>query len=322
MGRKRKTDKHLPQRVYCRRGSYYLVDVSGKWNPLGRDFPKAMAKYGELTDPGRSCSSLRDVIEKYRLYVLPLKAESTQKGEGRQLTRLASVFGDMLPDEITTQHVYQYMDARSAFPTAARQEVTLLHHVFVKAIRWGSASRNPVSGVEKPKSAPRDRYVTDGEYDAVRTIASPQLRVAMDLALLTGLRRGDILRLTRENLNAAGILVKTGKTGKSLLIQYSPALEAVLAESRKLKPQVPGKFLIRNKQGRQFTADGFASNWQRLMRKAVKAGIERFTFHDIRAKNASDSASLTEASERLGHSSTALTRKTYYRKAMQVKPLR
>ncbi len=337
MGRKRKFDKHLPHRMYLRRGSYYFVYPDGKWFSLGTDYAKAMAKYGELTDPGRPCVTLGEVIEKYQLRVLPHKAQSTQRCEAPQLTRLASVFGEMIPDEITTQHIYQYMDARATkHPIAARQEVTLLHHVFVKAIRWGAASTNPAHGIEKPKSKPRTRYVTDGEFMAVWKLASPQLKVAMDLALLTGLRRGDLLSLTRDNLTEDGILVQTSKTGKSLLIQYTPALEEVLASSKKLKPQVPGRYLLRNMQGKPYTSNGFSANWQRLMTKAVKSGIERFSFHDIRSKSgierfsfhdirsksASDSDSLQEASERLGHSSTSLTKRTYYRKALPVKPLR
>ena len=43
------------------------------------------------------------------------------------------------------------------------------------------------------------------------------------------------------------------------------------------------------------------------MRRAEKIGIDKFTFHDIRAKSASDSTSLEEAPERLGHTSTAIT---------------
>ena len=323
MGRKRKFDKHLPRRMYLRRGSYYFVYPNGKWFSLGTDYAKAMAKYGELTDPGRPCVTLGEVIEKYRLRVLPHKAKSTQRCEAPQLTRLASVLGEMIPDEITTQHIYQYMDARATkHPTAARQETTLLHHVFVKAIRWGAASTNPAQGVEKPKSKPRMRYVTDREFMAVRELASPQLKVAMDLALLTALRRGDLLSLTRDNLTEDGLLVHTRKTGKALLIQYTPTLEKVLAESKKLKPQVPGHFLIRNMQGKPYTGSGFATNWQRLMKKAAKNSIEKFSFHDIRSKSASDSDSLQEASERLGHSSTSLTKRTYYRKALSVKPLK
>ena len=309
--------------MYLRRGSYYFVYPNGKWFPLGKDYAKAMAKYGQLNDPGRPCITLAEVIEKYRLHVLPHKAKSTQRGEAPQLTRLASVFGQMIPDEITTQHIYQYMDARATkYPIAARQEATLLHHVFVKAIRWGAATRNPASGIEKPKIKPRDRYVTDQEFDAVRQLASAQLKVAMELALLTGLRKGDLLNLTRDNLTNDGLLVQTSKTGKGLLFTYTPALEEVLAASKKLQPQVPGYYLVRNIQGKQYTSDGFGSNWQRLMRKATKQGIARFTFHDIRSKSASDSTSLTEASERLGHSSTTLTKKTYYVKPMPVKPLR
>ena len=152
MGIRRRTNKHLPRRMYLRRGKYYFVDVSGKWHQLGPDYVRAMGRYAELTDPGRPCITMENVIEKYRLHVLSHKAESTQKHEGPKLTRLESVFGGMLPDDVTTQHIYRYLDARSAAPTAARHEVTLLHHVFVKAIRWGAATKNPAQGIEKPKS--------------------------------------------------------------------------------------------------------------------------------------------------------------------------
>jgi integrase len=40
---------------------------------------------------------------------------------------------------------------------------------------------------------------------------------------------------------------------------------------------------------------------------------ERFTFHDLRAKSASDSASDQNAADRLGHGDVKLTRDTYGR---------
>ena len=323
MGRKRKHDKQLPQRMYCRRGCYYFVTPKGRWINLSHDYPAAMAEYGRLTGPGPQCVTLQDVIDRYRILVLPDKARTTQAEQARQLMRLGKVFGTMLPDHITVQHVYQYMDARSHFPTAARHEVSLLGHVFVKAIRWGAATKNPAHELEKPRSKPRDRYVTDEEFLAVRALAIPSMQVAMDMALLTGLRQGDVLSLTRESLTDEGILVKTSKTGAALLIQYSPALDNVLDSAKKLRPQVgPGQFLIRSRSGKRYTSSGFKANWQRLMKKAVNQGIEHFTFNDIRAKSASDSESLTGASERLAHSSTAITKRVYYRKPMPVKPLR
>ena len=44
--------------------------------------------------------------------------------------------------------------------------------------------------------------------------------------------------------------------------------------------------------------------------------------HTRNERRSSESTSLGEASERLGHSSTALTKKADYRKAMLVKPLK
>ncbi len=90
MGMRRRSDRHLPLRMYIRRGAYYYVDASGKWHPLGREYVKAMGKYAEMTDTGRACTTLAQVIEKYSLYVTPHKAESTRKCEAGQLTRFVS----------------------------------------------------------------------------------------------------------------------------------------------------------------------------------------------------------------------------------------
>ena len=309
--------------MYLRRGSYYFASPTGRWYPLGKEYALAMAEYGRLNGPHQPCRTVGDVIARYRIDVLPHKAKSTQKEQARQLTRLCEVFRDMLPDDITVQHVYQYMDARSRFPTAARHEVSLLGHVFVKAIRWGAATKNPAHGLEKPRSKPRDRYITDEEFLAVWALAIPSMQVAMDIALLTGLRQGDVLCLKRDSLTNEGILINTSKTGAGLLILYSPALQAVLDRAKKLKPQVgPGQFLIRSRSGKRYTSSGFKANWQRLMKKAMDLGIEHFTFNDIRAKNASDSESLQEASDRLGHASTAITKRVYFRKPMHVKPIK
>jgi hypothetical protein len=79
----------------------------------------------------------------------------------------------------------------------------------------GAATKNPAHGIEKPKSKPRDRYRRG--ILGVRALAIPPLKVAMDLALLIGLRRGDILNLTRDTLTDECLLVKTGKTNKALL---------------------------------------------------------------------------------------------------------
>ena len=49
---------------------------------------------------------------------------------------------------------------------------------------------------------------------------------------------------------------------------------------------------------------------------------DRFTFNYLRSKSASDTAELAEASARLGHTTTAVTKRHYIRKPAKVKPLR
>jgi integrase len=48
---------------------------------------------------------------------------------------------------------------------------------------------------------------------------------------------------------------------------------------------------------------------------------DRFQERDLRAKVASDSDSLIEASERLGHADTGITQRVYRRKPVRVQPL-
>lgn len=297
---------------------------------LGRDLGEALTKYATIIGGQWSGRTLGDVIDRYRLEVLPLKrSEHTRKDQGRQLDRLKLVFGDIHPDSVTTQHCYRYMDRRrdkadKPVPVMAHHEIALLGHVFAKAIRWGVATANPARGVERDGKSRGKRYVTDAEFAAVRSKASDRMQIAMDLALLTGLRRGDLLKLQRADLTDEGIVVRMGKTGGDLLIGYTPELSAVLDRAAKLLPQIgPGNHVLRTRSGGRYSAHGFAANWKRLMAKAVKVHkIAPFTFHDLRRKSASDSGSLGEASERLGHSSEAVTRRFYMAKPIKVRPLR
>ena len=70
-------------------------------------------------------------------------------------------------------------------------------------------------------------------------------------------------------------------------------------------------------------SNAFDSLWQRFMDKALAETTvtDRFQERDLRAKVASDSDTLVEASERLGHASTEITQRVYRRKPVRVKPL-
>jgi integrase len=220
--------------------------------------------------------------------------------------------------------IYRYIDERkkkdgNPAPEAARHETVLMGHVFKKAVRWGAASNNPVRGIEKFQRRAKRPAVHDSDLEQVRSIASERMRCAIDLSVCFGARRADVLRLCRGNLTDEGIRFVAGKTQREQLIEWSEDLRAIVARCKALSPQVPGDYLIRTEHGQPYTASGFSANWQRLMRKHVQAGGQRFTFHDLRSVAASG-GTLEEARDRLGHADASTTQRFYRRGVQRGRP--
>ena len=256
------------------------------------------------------------ICRRYRADILPTQGKAHQRAQTAHLRRLENAFGHMPSDSITAQHIYQYMDARRDVPVAVNKELGTLNTLFVKAIRWGMASQNPVVRIERNKITPQRSYVTDAQFQAVYDIMPPMFQVAMELALLTGLRPGDLLSLTRDNLTEEGIRVETSKTDKPLIIEWSDELRSVVRSAQRLPPQLR-KPIICNRKGNAYTVEGFTSLW----RQRLTDNPNRFKFYDLRAKSASDDT-LEASSQRLGHTNTSITERVYRRKPRKVRPLR
>jgi integrase len=320
--------------VYLRRGSYFYVDLSGKWHNLGRDLSSMYRALAARVEPPRSCVTMNNVFDRYLIEILPGLAPRTQSDYRGYIENLRVVFGTAPPREVTAGHVSDYQERRAERSVVqANREKSCLSAVFTAALKWHAADTNPCRLVPKLREAERDRYVTDAEFMAVYRLASPMLQCAMDLATMTGQREGDLLRLSRSQLIDEGIAFtiskskrrhprhgKTVETAKRLIIEWSPELRAVTERLKKLGPQLRPALLC-NLQGKPFTSDGFRSNWHRLMTKATTLGeneepaalAEGFTFHDLRAKSASDDE-LEVATERLAHDDPRTTQKVYRRK--------
>jgi integrase len=149
------------------------------------------------------------------------------------------------------------------------------------------------------------------------------MQAAMDIALLTGLRRGDILKLTRDSITDAGLRVETSKTDKPLLFAMTDELKAARDRALAIQPKVR-RFVICNKQGKAYSGHGFSTLRKRARRKALKdkSLATPFAFNDIRAKSASDDDNADRASQRLGHTNRQTTERYYIRTPRKVTPLR
>jgi integrase len=324
MGRRRGSDNHLPARVYLRSGTYYYVDENAKWIGLGKSFVDAMAKYGEIVGCQKNITKITDLIDRYLVEIAPTKAAATYKGNVAQAKFLRCGLGEIRVDSLLPRHIYEYMDFRAKRgKIQANREVALLSGMMKYAIRWGLVEQNPCSQVIRFKEKARDRYIEDWEYKAFRDFSGPLISAYMDFKLLTGLRTSDVLGLRRDALKEDGIHVTINKTKQKIIISWTDHLAAAVQAVKDLPRPINSMFLFSTRKGQPYSVSGFASIWQRKMRKALEMDIlkERFTDHDLRAKTGSD-VEIEHATKLLAHLDAKVTRKHYRRRVPIVKPLR
>lgn len=145
-----------------------------------------------------------------------------------------------------------------------------------------------------------------------QAVRPPQAGVR-HLAVCTGQRRGELPALKREQLTDEGIIFRQSKTGAGVLIEWSNDMQAIVARAKAVSPQIPADYLIRKRDGRRYTEDGFSAIWQCLIAKHVKAAGTRFSFHDLRSVSAAGAATPAEARARLGHASVVTIGRDYLR---------
>jgi integrase len=271
---------------------------------------------------------MNELFDKYEAECLPSLQPRSRRDYLGILVILRAAFGHFEASAVKPRHVYEFINVPKGRIHRNRM-VTILSTVFIKAMgRWclDENLTNPCTVVERWPTRPRDRYVTNEEFEAFRATTCPQVQIAMDLALLIGQRQGDIVGLKWSQVKTGTVQdhieIDQGKTGKRLSIVMSKAIEEVLDRAWLMEPYWPREYVIRTQFGERYTEDGFRAMWQRYMRKWIAAGNPNFHFHDIRAKCISDNLDLDAAYLLAGHLDIKMTRKVYDRNRRVVQPLR
>lgn len=323
--KRRPENRGLPARWTLHHGAYYYCVPPGqehRWDGkkrfrLGSTLPEAYRVWADRMERPDAIRTVGDLLDRYLLEVSPTKVRP--EADSAAAKRLKSVFGHMPVAALRPTHAYGYHERRAA-KTAAKRELAVLSHALTKAVQWGVIDRNPWKGqVRIANNPPRDRHVTDAELAQAAQLASSVLRTYIALKVITGLRRGDLLALRQADLTDEGIDVRTSKTGRRLLIEWTPALRAAVDQVLAVRPKDIAPTLFCTRNGKPYSATSFNSIWQRFMRKCVEAGIERFHEHDLRAV-AAGSVTLEHAQQLLGHSNPSITARVYRRGPQRVKP--
>jgi len=104
--------------------------------------------------------------------------------------------------------------------------------------------------------------------------AAAHLHLPLLLALWTGQRQGDLLRLPWSAYDGTHIRLKQSKTGARVVLPVGAPLKAALDVATKYGP-----LILTNGLRCPWTSHGFQASWHVAARKA---GIVGVTFHDLR----------------------------------------
>jgi integrase len=309
---------------------------------LGKTLPTAYKVWAERLEATEKCATIGQLLDRYLLEVVPTKAPTTQSGNIIFIKRLRRVFGTASFAAIKPRHIYQYVDKREK-KTSAHREIEVLSHAFTKAVEWGYIDKHPFKGeVRLEGEAPRTRYVED--WEVVECLALPASRTSrsvlvvrayISIKLLTGMSRGDLLRLEPgRHIKEDGIHIQRHKTakssGKRTVYEWSDELRSAVDAALAARPVDISPYLFCTRKGECYInettgeASGWKSLWQRFMARVLAETkvTEHFTEHDLRAKCASDAPTLERARALLSHADGRTTERIYRRKPERVQPLR
>jgi integrase len=164
--------------------------------------------------------------------------------------------------------------------SAGRRQADYAWTILARVLSWsfnrGLVAANPCErGGRLYRGGGRaEKIWTDPDEAAFLERAPAHLRPALTLALWTGQRQGDLLRLPWSAYDGRHIRLRQSKTRKRVVILVGAPLKAVLDVMPKRST-----IILTNSEGKPWTSDGFRASW----RKACKAaGVVGVTFHDLR----------------------------------------
>jgi integrase len=164
--------------------------------------------------------------------------------------------------------------------------VMRLLFAFAKSQRW--ITKNPmleIEGVRKKKGGAQFNrpWTADERLAGWERTGRPRwrhYRLPFALALFTGLREGDIVRLPKTCVKAGQIEHLTAKRGVWIDLAVHPELALAIREA----PAHDAITLVATSRGRPWTENGFRAGFFRMIRELEAEGLlaDGCTFHGLR----------------------------------------
>lgn len=239
-------------------------------------------------------TTLEAALDRYLSEVTPTKKPSTQAAERHKAATLKGRLGRYGLAVLTPTLVAEYRDRRleeGKSPSTVRLELALLGHLYTVAIReWGlGLTFNPVANIRRPSAGEgRNRRLAWREarrlLKACDAHSNPMLGWATRLALYTAMRQGEILTLTRDQVDLRRRIVRLTETknGSARTVPLSYRAARVLRETigHPVRPH-DTELLFFGEPGRDGIRRPYTISkvWSEAVRRAQIANLR---FHDLR----------------------------------------
>jgi len=293
--------------------------------------------------------TVAEFLDEWLAFIKPSVAPKTHERYSEILQKgVAPLIGDVTLAKLKTDRIDAAFS--KALSTGRRDgkgglSPRTVHHmrrVLIKALNqavtWDRLVKNPALATTAPKVERKQMLA----YDAAQTAAlleamrPTRMFVPVVLAVLCGLRRGEILALRWRDIDLTGksisvtrsaeqtkegIRYKETKSGRSRTVALSNGTVEDLKSHRArqaeellrlgIRPH-EDSFVVAQYDGRPLQPRSLTHEWMRLIKKTA---LPRIRFHDLRHTHASQMLAAGVhpkiASERLGHSTIGITLDLY-----------
>lgn len=266
----RETNRHGTVVWYVRVGKGPRIRIRAEFGTPDFDAEYKTALDGTpLRAKSARAGSLSWLIDRYRdSTAWSALSIPVRRHRERVLKKLIDAHGAEPFIYIDRKNIVAGRDRRKDRPHAARLFVMTLRGLFKWAVAAEIAANDPTQGIETPRPKTTGFPVWSDEWRTAfekRWKTGTRERLAYDILLHTGLRRGDAVRLGRQHAKNGVATIRTEKTGEVVSIVLSPAL----LKSIKASPTGDLTF-IAGERGKPMTKESFG-NWFRDVCRA--AGI-------------------------------------------------
>ncbi len=265
---------------------------------LGKGGPRIKAEYGseafydeykklKLAARGPDPDSFLSLIRMYERMEFHRKSKATQRSYRPFIAAIEKKFGRMpleAIDDFGARTVFlEWRETMADRPRTADLAWSVLQRIMAFGVDKEKIKRNPCekAGRLAENGTRRERIWTPAEIAKFKEQAPTHVLEVFMMALWTGQRQGDLLRLTWSAYDGTHIRLEQSKTKARVTVKIAEELKLILDAKRAslAGKEVAAVTILTTMHGKSWTSDGFRTSWGKTVAKAKITGL---TFHDLR----------------------------------------